>query len=213
VTFRIPTVDLGGWWTGSAADRSRLAASLDHACRTVGFAQLVGHGIAAEVIDDMRTTSDAFFDLSIAKKLAVQSPDAAANRGYSAVASEGLAYSVGDAAPADLFEAFNIGDDDVDDSDPFYLAERHRLFAPNVWPDEPGGFRRALTAYFGEARRVALAVTDVFAPALGLPDGWFRPFVDRSTTTMRTINYERRDGERSPLDGQLRWGATPTTAW
>jgi isopenicillin N synthase-like dioxygenase len=206
VTFRIPTIDLSGWWAGDATDRSRIALTLDQACRTVGFAQLVGHGIAPEVIADMRSTSDAFFDLPIEQKLDARSSDLAANRGYSATGSEGLAYSVGDAAPPDLFEAFNIGDDDVDADDPFYGAERHRLFAPNIWPAEPAGLRRALTTYFGEACRVALAVTDVFAPALGLPDGWFRPFVDRSTTTMRTINYQRRDGEPSPADRQLRMG-------
>ena len=47
----------------------------------------------------------------------------------------------------------------------------------------------------------------MFAVALGLPDGWFSPYVDRSTTTMRTIRYERRSGEADPLPGQQRMGA------
>jgi isopenicillin N synthase-like dioxygenase len=54
---------------------------------------------------------------------------------------------------------------------------------------------------------VTLTLTDVFAPALGLADGWFRPFVGRSTTTMRVNNYERRADDGDPLAGQQRMGA------
>ena len=35
----------------------------------------------------------------------------------------------------------------------------------------------------------------------------FAPYVDRSTTTMRAIRYERRAGEDEPLPGQQRMGA------
>jgi isopenicillin N synthase-like dioxygenase len=52
-----------------------------------------------------------------------------------------------------------------------------------------------------------LELTDVFAVALGLAERWFRPFVSRSTTTMRTINYERRAGDADPLPDQQRMGA------
>ncbi len=50
-------------------------------------------------------------------------------------------------------------------------------------------------------------MTDVFAVALGLPEHWFSPFVDRSTTTMRSIRYEHRAGDGDPLPGQQRMGA------
>ncbi len=155
----------------------------------------------------MRSATDAFFALPLDDKLAVRPGDLAVNRGYAASGSEALAYSVGDATPPDLFEAFNMGEDDVDETEPFYAAERHRLFAPNIWPAEPVELRPALVAYFAEARRVALALTDLFALALGLPAHWFRPFVDRSTTTLRTINYEQRAGASGPLPDQQGMGA------
>ena len=44
-------------------------------------------------------------------------------------------------------------------------------------------------AWFTEARRVAHLLTDVFAAALGLPDGWFAPFTDHSTDTLRIVHY------------------------
>ena len=60
--------------------------------------------------------------------------DPSINRGYAARGTEALSYSIGRDAPPDLFEAFNIGEDEVDYSDPFYAAAQHGAFAPNIWP-------------------------------------------------------------------------------
>ena len=200
-------IDLDPWWHGDADQRASVAAALDVAASTVGFMQVQGHRISAEVIDAMRATTDQFFALPLDRKLAARPDDLTVNRGYAASGTEALAYSIGEETPPDLFEAFNMGEDDVDESDPFYAAERHRMFAPNIWPADVPGLRPALVAYFADARRLAVTLTDVFAMALGLPDGWFRRFVDRSTTTLRTINYERRAGEREPLPDQQGMGA------
>ena len=205
--FSVPTIDLGPWWTGERSDRLVVARAFDEAARTVGFVQIVGHQVSDDMIGAMVRESQAFFDRPLADKLAARPSDLTVNRGYAASRTEALSYSIGEAAPPDLFEAFNIGEDVVDDTDPFFAAERHRMFAPNIWPDQPTGFRAALVDYFAEARRVALTLTDVFALALGLPDQWFRPFVDRSTTTMRTINYQRRSDDADPQPGQQRMGA------
>ena len=122
--------------------------------------------------------------------------------------TEALAYSLGvQSARPDLFEAFNIGPDDVDRSDPFYRNDNFGFFAANVWPPEPASLRTSLNAYFAEAHRVALCLTDVFAHALGLGDQWFRPFVDRSTVTMRVNHYEARPGDAPPDPSQMRMGA------
>ena len=203
----MPTIDLGPWWDGDRAQRRAVAAAFDDAAAAVGFVQLHGHRISESVIDAMHAATDAFFDLPLERKLAARPDDLTVNRGYAASGTEALAYSIGDETPPDLFEAFNMGEDDVDGTDPFYTAERHRLFAPNIWPTEPVELRPALVEYFAEARRVAVALTDLFSLALGLPERWFRPFVDRSTTTLRTINYERRAGEADLLPGQQGMGA------
>lgn len=203
----VPIVDLEPWWDGDGADRAVVARSFDEAASTIGFAQLVGHRVPSVTIDAMTSAADAFFALPLERKLTVRPDDPSVNRGYAASGSEALSYSIGEASPPDLFEAFNLGEDAVDEADPFYAAERHRMFAPNLWPDGLPGFREAMVDYFAAARHVALTLTDVFAVALDLPDRWFRPFVERSTTTMRVINYEIRPGDAAPLDGQQRMGA------
>ncbi len=212
--LEVPVVDLGPWWDGSDAERAAVARAFDDAARSLGFVQIAGHRVPDEVVDAMVTASSAFFDLPREVKMATRPADLAANRGYAPPRSEALAYSLGDEAPPDLFEAFNIGEDVVDYDDPFHAAERHRFFAPNVWPPEPPGFRPALVTYFAHARRVALTLTEIFAPALGLAEGWFRPFVDRSTTTMRIIHYAASPGHGAPEgvatadeDGALGMGA------
>ena len=202
----IPVIDIARWW-GTDAGRLDLGKEVDSAARQFGFFQITGHRLPQDRIDAMVAASTEFFSLPAEIKSRCTPSDPTINRGYAARGTEALSYSIGRDAPPDLFEAFNIGEDRVDYSDPFYAAERDGAFAANIWPQWPADLRPALVNYFESARQLAMTLTEVFAVALGLPPGWFTPFVDRSTTTMRTIRYERRSGESNPLPGQQRMGA------
>ena len=46
---------------------------------------------------------------------------------------------------------------------------------------------------------------DAFAAAVGPPDGWFAPSIDRHGSAMRMVRYPHVD--RTALPGQLRAGA------
>lgn len=201
----VPVVDLAPWIDGS--DRDGVAAAVDAACRRVGFLQVVGHGVPPEVFLAMREATDAFFALPTADKVACVPPSADVNRGYAARGSESLTYSLGLDRPVDLFEAFNVGPDDVDLDDPAVAAQRHGVFAPNIWPDRPPGLRDAVVEHFRAVRDVAHVLTDVFAAALGLPDRWFAPFTSHSTDTLRIVSYETAPGDPEPVEGQMGMGA------
>ncbi|HEY0520605.1 MAG TPA: 2-oxoglutarate and iron-dependent oxygenase domain-containing protein, partial [Ilumatobacteraceae bacterium] len=203
---QIPIIDIGPWW-GSDDDRRVVGRAVDAAAREFGFFQIVGHRLPRERIDAMLAASTEFFALPADVKQRSTPLDPSINRGYAARGTEALSYSIGRDAPPDLFEAFNIGDDDVDYCDAFYAAQRRGAFAPNIWPDDVPVLRRSLVEYFRAARAVALTMTEIFAAALQLPAGWFTPFVDRSTTTMRAIRYERRSNDSEPLPEQQRMGA------
>ncbi|HEY7627321.1 MAG TPA: 2-oxoglutarate and iron-dependent oxygenase domain-containing protein [Ilumatobacteraceae bacterium] len=202
----IPIIDIAPWW-GTRQEQVAVGRAIDRAAREFGFFQIVGHRLPRQRIEAMLAASDAFFALPLDVKRRSTPVDPSINRGYAARGTEALSYSLGREAPPDLFEAFNIGDDNVDATDPFYAAELRGVFAPNIWPDEAPQLRPALVGYFEAARQVALTLTDIFAVALDLPDGWFAPYVDRSTTTMRSIRYERRAGDSDPLPGQQGMGA------
>ena len=126
---------------------------------------------------------------------------------------ESLAYSVGVARTPDLFEAFNIGPDDVDEADPFIAAERHRLFAPNMWPAEVPALRSALVAVHGRGalgcRHVDGGVrrgAAVCRPGSSTRSRRTRPTPCGSSTTRRSPVI------RIPSRGSWGWASTPTTA-
>ena len=107
-----PVVDLAPWTDPAAYDddaRARVAREVDEACRSVGFIQVLGHGVPDAAVAGLAAAMDDFFGLPLADKLALKVP---ANRGYSAPKSESLSLSLG-VEPAnrmnDFFEAFNVG--------------------------------------------------------------------------------------------------------
>jgi isopenicillin N synthase-like dioxygenase len=188
----VPTVDISGWDSASPNGQQDIARAVDHACRTVGFMQVTGHRIPAPVTGAALTASDQFFALPTEEKLRARPDRPEINRGYAPLGSEALSYSLGRQRPPDLFEAFNIGDDAPPPGIP---ASAATLFAPNLWPEQPAGFQDAIWAYFLEAVDLSRRLLDIFAVALDLEPGWFRPHIDHSTLTMRSVRYEvRSDG-------------------
>ncbi|MBL7496481.1 isopenicillin N synthase family oxygenase [Frankia sp. CNm7] len=193
----VPRVDVSGWRDGGAARRREVAAAIDDGCRRVGFLEIVGHGVDRAALDAALVALDAFWALPADVKLRQAPADLMTNRGYSPPRAESLAYSLGVDAGPDTFEAFNIGPQDWPAGDPVYERERHGVFAANLWPAEVPALRPALTAYFAAAAALARRLTEIFAAALGLPEGYFAPFTDHSTDTMRCLNYHaaaRPDG-------------------
>lgn len=198
----VPTIDLSPWAGGSAATRAALAAEVDAAARGAGFLQLLGHALPLATAAAALAAADAFYALPPAEKAASAPPTRAVNRGYSPPRAEALALSLPRAPGAppprpDTFEAFNVGEDAVDYADPFFARERGRFFAENIWPPRPHGFRASVVAYFEEAKALAHTLVDVFAVALGMEEGHFRPIVDRSTTTMRLIHYDPAEDSKA----------------
>jgi isopenicillin N synthase-like dioxygenase len=198
-------VDLGGWGGGDEQAMDEIAAKVDAACAGSGFLAVTGHGIDQGLIDDMLEVSQAFFDLPLEHKLRYRPDDLEGNRGYAPEGAEALSYSLGVESPPDLFEAFNIG---REAPPPDQSAEQLRLyFAPNIWPPEPASMREVWLAYWDACEALSFSLLDVFARALDLPAGWFRPFHDRSISVMRANNYQRRAGSSPAASGQLRMGA------
>lgn len=187
-SFAVPVVDLSAW-AGGHDERAAIAAAVDDAARNVGFLQVVGHGIPTGVLRGLTEAMDGFFALPLDEKSGYVEPPHI-NRGYAPPRSERLSYSLGVAGPEDLFEAFNVGTAASDhpglDLDP-------EIYAENVWPGRPPGFRDGVEAWFAEARRVALSLTEVFALALDLDEGFFADLTDHSIEVLRMVNYQVPD--------------------
>ena len=199
----VQTIDLSGWFTGEAVARRAVVEAIDRECRRVGFLRVSGHGVPAELIEQMLEVTTAFFDRPEDEKLRYVPKDKAVNRGYAAYGTEALAYSLGVDSKPDMFEAFNCGVDAVDESDPYVVAERHRFFAPNMWPEQPSDMRTVWVAYFGACQALARELSRIFAVALGMPEDFIFDKVNRAVCVMRANNYERRSHHAEPEPGTL----------
>jgi isopenicillin N synthase-like dioxygenase len=208
----VPVVDISAWTDpkGGARDddRQAVARRLDEVCRTVGFAQIVGHRVPDDLIADMLALTSAFFDLPVEEKVRYVPSAPNINRGYAPFGSEALAYSLGaDEALPDMFEAFNIGVDTWPAGEAYYEAEAHRMFAANLWPPQPERMRAVWVAYFEAMSTLAGTLMSAFARALDLPDDYFVERTGRAPNVMRANRYVRQPGSPDPAPGQMRMGA------
>lgn len=201
----VPVVDIGGWDGGDEAHRAGVAAQVDAGARAVGFLQIAGHGVATAQVEAMLDAADHIFALPPEAKAALIPPPHI-NRGYAPVGSESLTYSLGVDSPPDLFEAFNIGPEQVPVDDPIYVAQVDGVFVPNIWPADLVSEREALVSYFAAVADLARRLTRIFAVALGMPEDFFVDKTDHSTDTLRLNNYVRASGT-GPRPGQVRMGA------
>lgn len=197
--FSVPLVDISAYVAGGTSDARRVVATqLEHACRTVGFIQILGHGIADATTGGLASAIDAFFAQPLEWKRSYRMPPEI-NRGYTPPLSESLALTLGLSSAAslkDYFEAFNIG----------VPAQTHPgldlppdIYASNPWPacyaDFDGQrFRSAVEAYFAEAGRVARTLCRIFADALGVDPELFASVTDHSADVLRMINYALAPG-------------------
>lgn len=198
--FTVPVVDIAPFVTGgSARARAETVRRMDEACRTVGFVQVLGHGVSEEVLAGLAAAVDSFFALPPEIKASYRVPG---NRGYSPPKSESLSLSLGLESASrmnDFFEAFNVGTEarsfphlDLDEAD----------YGRNTWP-AVAEFRPRVEAYYAHAGRVARTLMRVFAQALDLAEDFFDQLTDHSVDVLRMNNYALPPGTDVRLDGEL----------
>ena len=203
----VRTIDISAWFGDDPAARAAVIAAVDAECRRIGFLRITGHRIAAELIERMFAVTTAFFDLPEGTKTAYTLEDKARNRGYASYGSEALAYSLGVDAKPDMFEAFNCGTEVQDYSDPYFGAERHRMFSENVWPDVPASMKSVWVEYFEACVNLGHELMHLFTIALGMPADYLVARSSKAPNVMRANNYQRRSEHVDPEPGQMRMGA------
>jgi isopenicillin N synthase-like dioxygenase len=202
----VPVIDIGGWGATAAGDDT-IAATVDAACRSIGFFSIAGHQLDRAVIAAMLTAADGFFALPEEEKKSYLPPSPDINRGYAAKATEALSLSLGVPTHPDLFEAFNVGPERWLGDSAAPEAPRLAMFAENTWPRRPAGFRQAVSRYFEDAAAQAAVLLEIFAVALDLERDFFARYTGYSTDTMRINYFQRSPGQDEPLEGQQRMGA------
>ena len=194
----IPVVDLSG-------PTERVASELDRACSEVGFVQVVGHGLDADVENEAWECARRFFSLPEADKHEATIPPGDAY-GYGPYRVERLASSLGVDTPPDLKETFSIG---PFENPPGLLAADPAAafsFSPNRWPDALPEMEPVMRRYYDDLAELVDRILSLMATALGLPADHFIPLTDQHTSALRLLHYPDLAGTRAE-PGQLRAGA------
>ena len=200
--FEVPTVDISPYVAdGTSDERALVARQIDAACRSVGFIQIVGHGIPPQTAAGLASAMDDFFGLSLSDKKQWIRP-AAENRGYTPPKSETLALSLGvqsEKRMKDFFEAFNVGSS-ASDYPGDAVLDGH--YAENTWPAVPG-FQERVDDWRDEVARVARTMVAIFEDALSLSPGSLAALAQHPIEVLRMNNYALPSGTNVEVDEDL----------
>lgn len=196
MTLDVPTINID-------RDPATVGREIDEVLRTVGFFQVVNHGVPDEVADRTWQLTRAFFDLPLDDKLPIARVEGG-QFGYFPMLAESLANSLDAMDKGDLKESLNVSGGLALGHKPADAAEAS-LFATPRWPEALPGLQPAWQNYLGEMRTLSDRLLSIFALGLGLPAAYFADKVDVAPVSQRAINYPEQD--TAPDEGVLRAGA------
>lgn len=175
VLAEVPLVSLAD----QARDPEGFAAALGGSFERFGFAMVSDHGIPQDLIDRAWAMTKAFFDLPEDVKRSYFVAGGGGARGYTPFKTE-IAKG---ATHVDLKEFWHIGRE---------LAAGHRfseLMAPNIWPDQPEGFRETFMELFAAFDTAGDRLLSAIAVHLGLAPDWFDHAVKDGNSVLRLLHY------------------------
>lgn len=163
----------------AARDGETLRA-LRRGAEEVGFLTVSNTGISAARMRFVLAAYRAFFDLPDAEKRVVDMAATGSNRGWGASLSE----QVDPEANPDYKQVFDCGFEDP--------GSGLSVYAANLWPARPDGFREVIEAYYRDAMAVAMGILRGVAEAIGEDRGYFDDRFGRPMALLRGNYYPPR---------------------
>lgn len=146
----------------------------------IGFLTLYNTPIPEHLLRDVIAAYRAFFNLPVSKKAQIDMAKTTASRGWGSGRSE----QVDREANPDYKEVFDCG---------FEAPETGwRTYAPNLWPDQPQGFRQTIEAYYKIACAFSLDLLAAIAGAIGEDRQFFGDKFDMPMALLRGNHYPQR---------------------
>jgi len=171
----IPVLSLAA----QANDPEGFAQAFGGSFQRFGFAVVRDHGVPQELIERAWALTKTFFDLPEEEKRGYFLPGGGGARGYTPFKTE-IAKG---ATHVDLKEFWHIGRE---------LAAGHRfgdVMAPNVWPNQPEGFRETFIELFAAFDTAGDKLLSAVARYLGLAPDWFDTAVKDGNSVLRLLHY------------------------
>jgi isopenicillin N synthase-like dioxygenase len=184
----LPVIDVGPLRARSAGEAG-VADAIDAACRRTGFFLVTGHGVDPALASLLEALSREFFGLpeDVKARIAMRH-GGRAWRGWFPLGGE-VTSGVPDGKEGVYFGA-ELGPDDA------RVAAGVPLHGPNLFPDEPAGWRDVVLAWMDACTALGHDLVRGLAQGLGLPEGWFdRHLTADPVTLFRIFQYPPSAGE------------------
>ncbi len=188
-SYAVPVIDIAPFRAGTPRGMQAVIQEVSHALETIGFFVITGHGLPSDLQARTLRVARDFFDLPEDEKLRYCDVPRTF-MGYNPLGAERVAYAHNDESAPDLKTNFTMGRMDIGASDPYYnSAIGRQMYQANIWPERPAEFRSILTEYSHAGEQLALTIMEVFALAVGLPQGYFAAKVEKSMNYLRVLDY------------------------
>jgi isopenicillin N synthase-like dioxygenase len=198
IVSSIPVLDLHDYRAGGDAEADGAAgaafvARLREVVHTIGFFQLVGHGVDAATLAEASAVASRFFALPEEARHEIDNVKSPQFRGYTRFGHERTNGQL------DLRDQIDIGreqparapgDAELGPGGNAWL----RLRGPNLWPSALPQLRPVLTDLMAQLERVAAVLLGAMCEALGLAVDHFAEAVSPPEVLLKVIRY------RTPAD-------------
>ncbi|HEX7936066.1 MAG TPA: 2-oxoglutarate and iron-dependent oxygenase domain-containing protein [Paraburkholderia sp.] len=183
---RIPIVSLAALRSRDEHEKRALAEALGAVCRYIGYFYVEHHGVSDILLTTAERAVNQFFDLPSADKMAIHISKSPFHRGY-VPSGEENAYG---SAIKDIKEVFDMALELAPD-DPDVLADKF-FHGYNAWPDAMPQLRSTMLWLYREWQTLCENISELFAIALGLPNGYFCERSVKPLAQLRAARYPQQ---------------------
>jgi isopenicillin N synthase-like dioxygenase len=154
---------------------------IGNACKNVGFFYIKNHQIPQEHLDALIPLTQKFFNLPLKEKMKIHISKSDIFRGYTPLGKELTNENY------DWHECVDFGLD-FEPNHP-KVIKRKELMGPNQWPENQPNLRKVLEKHWDLMIILGRRITEGLAISLGLSKNYFEPFMNKSHSYMRILNY------------------------
>ena len=180
----LPIIDVSPLYSARPGDNNYDSASNDlyAALCEIGFAIIVGHGVASETTSNMRMAVKTVFETP----REVLAHDMVAKGNYRGFVPLGYFTPNSGVGAADQYEAWKLHNETLA-SDP--ICSQCDLYGPNKWPKIAADIRTPVLAYWAELTRVSEGLIVSLCNALGVDENILLSAMTNPLTNMTLLNY------------------------
>lgn len=175
----IPSLDLQNFTAGTAAQKQKFIQDLGHAYETVGFVAIKNHGLSPQLIEDLYSEVQHFFQLPNEIKTQYEIPGTGGQRGYTSFGKE----HAKDSNAGDLKEFWHFGQ---------YLSEKENKehnYPKNIEVKELPNFNTIGKSSYQALETSGTNILRAIALYLELDEFYFDKYVENGNSILRPIHY------------------------